>query len=431
MNLEGINVLVDGYNLELATGTGIKTYGINLVEALKLLRANVGILLSSNKPFGRDSLLNEVLLFDIYENNSIKFDTFGQIFKMATGLSFKAKRIPKESRIVIRDTLDNSNLIDIAEFYNLPNCYKMANALYRTFKITSTFIIPKGKIDVWHTTYLLPIKIKKTKKITTIHDLVPLKLPYTTLDNKRLYYMNIQRSLKESAIIIAVSENTKKDLLDIFEVDPDKICVTYQPTTLEPLLAKEVEKNLSVLKKYHLVFRNYLLFVGAIEPKKNISRLIDAYRWMDLEMPLVIVGKKAWLWESQIGKLEYLFRNEFSKKVRLLEYVSTEDLRHLYTGAYCLVFPSLYEGFGLPPLEAMALGCPVITSKVSSLPEVCGDAALYVDPYNVGDIRDKIETLLNNPKLQEELSKAGRERAKLFSMENYMKRLYEAYAKVL
>jgi len=164
--------------------------------------------------------------------------------------------------------------------------------------------------------------------------------------------------------------------------------------------------------------------VGAIEPRKNVGKLIDAYSMIDTEMPLVIAGKRAWLWEDEINGRNF-------KNVHLLEYVPTEDLRYLYSGAYCFVFPSLYEGFGLPPLEAMSFGCPVITSRISSLPEVCGDAALYADPYDIYDIKEKIENLLSNPQLRDRLSKIGMERAKLFSMENYTKQLYEAYSKVL
>lgn len=429
MDLKGINVLVDGYNLELAAGTGIKTYGISLVRALELLGANVGILFSSNKPFSENPILNEILFFDIYENNRVSANLFEQIFRTTLGLGFKIKRVTRESGIVIKDGF-NDGFMDTTKFYNFPNCYKIANALYRVFKITPTFTISKEKVDIWHATYPLPIMIKKTKKITTIHDLVPLRLPYTTLDDKKVYFMNIQKSLKESAIIIAVSENTKRDLLNTFEVNSDKIYVTYQPVILKSLPLKEEEIS-GILRRYHLSFQNYLLFVGAIEPKKNIGRLIDAYHWADPEIPLVIVGKKAWLWESQIGRLEGIFGKNLQKRVKLLEYISAEDLIYLYQGAYCLVFPSLYEGFGLPPLEAMTLGCPVITSEVASLPEICGDAALYVDPYSVNDIRNKIEMLLNNPDLRKKLSKAGKERAKLFGMENYVRKLYEAYSKVL
>jgi glycosyltransferase involved in cell wall biosynthesis len=117
--------------------------------------------------------------------------------------------------------------------------------------------------------------------------------------------------------------------------------------------------------------------------------------------------------------------------VRILDYLPRRDLGYLYKGAFCFVFPSLYEGFGLPPLEAMSFDCPVITSKVSSLPEVCGDAAIYIDPYDSDDIRESIELLINNPQVRSKLIELGKERVKLFSMGNYAKKLYEAYAKVI
>jgi glycosyltransferase involved in cell wall biosynthesis len=148
-------------------------------------------------------------------------------------------------------------------------------------------------------------------------------------------------------------------------------------------------------------------------------------------MQLVIVGKKGWLWEDEIGKLEAVFGKDFSRKIKLLEYVEKKDLSYLYNGAFCFVFPSLYEGFGLPPLEAMSLGCPVVTSNVASLPEVCGNAAIYVDPFDSDEIRLGIEKLINNPQIQNQLIEAGKERVKLFSMENYANKLYEAYTKVI
>ncbi|MFX1237855.1 MAG: glycosyltransferase family 4 protein, partial [Promethearchaeota archaeon] len=238
---------------------------------------------------------------------------------------------------------------------------------------------------------------------------------------KAVYYKSIKNSIKESAIIITLSEHSKKDLLEIFDIMPDKIVVTYPPLMLKPLASKETMHLF--LKKYSLRPRQYMLFVGAIEPRKNVGRLIDAYSSLNTSMPLVIAGNKAWLYEKELA------RN--LKNVLLLGHVPADDLRYLYGGAFCFVFPSLYEGFGLPPLEAMAFGCPVITSNVASLPEVCGDAALYVDPYNTKDITEAIETLLTDKKMRTELAEAGKERAKIFSMQNYIKKLYKAYKKVV
>ncbi|WP_228059288.1 glycosyltransferase family 4 protein [Nostoc sp. LEGE 06077] len=242
----------------------------------------------------------------------------------------------------------------------------------------------------------------------------------------KIFFNIVTKNLKESAIVLTPSENTKKDILECFDVHPDKIYVTSQPIVSNFWQIKEDALS-EFLQKYQLKVKQYILFVGAIEPKKNIRRIIDAYSGLDTDMPLVIVGKKGWLWEDEIGKLERLLGNSFYQKVKLLEYVPKQDLNFLYQGAFCFVFPSLYEGFGLPPLEAMSLGCPVITSNVSSLPEVCGNAALYVDPYNTSEIRQAIAKLINHPQLRSQMINAGKERVKLFTMENYAQKLYAAY----
>ena len=422
MDLKGLNVLVDGYNLELPTGTGLKTYGLTLIDGLQLLGAHVDVL-TSRKSLN-NSILNEALSFQPYENSFNKFILFNYMLRAISSVFYKAKKITVNSGIVIQKGITDSFLNyfgDSIGLFNLPACYKIAHFLYRNFGVSTRITVPK-KIAVWHATYPLPIKIKGTRKITTIADLIPLRLPHTTLDNKKAYYKNIKESIKSSAIIITISEHSKKDLLDMFDVMPDKIFVTYPPIMLKPL--SNEKKNISLfLKKYNLRFRNYILFVGAIEPRKNVGRLIDAYSMLDTPMPLAIVGKKAWLYQEELaGNLE---------NVRLLGHVPVDELRYLYGGAYCFVFPSLYEGFGLPPLEAMACGCPVITSTMASLPEVCGDAALYVDPYNTKNITETIETLLNNEKLRTELAEAGKDRAKIFNMQNYVKQIYEAYSKII
>lgn len=425
MNLKGINVLVDGYNLELTKGTGIKTYGISLTQALNLLEANVDVLFSCGSS-SSDPILNEVLFFD---NQNESFDKISFIKAMAqgaTGFFYKAIRI-ENSELVIKNELNQ--FINSIGILNRKACFLLANNLYKKFRFKTKINTP-NKIDIWHSTYPLPISIGGAKKITTIHDLIPLRLPYTTLDNKKFFYSIIKDSIKDSKIIITVSENSKKDILNIFDVSPEQVCVTYQPIVIKPEVVEQ-DNITSFLKKYEIKFEKYILFVGAIEPKKNLGRLIDAYAEIDTDMQLVIIGKKGWLWEGEIGKLESIFGKKLTRKVKILEYVSNKDLKYFYLGAYCFVFPSLYEGFGLPPLEAMNFGCPVITSNVASLPEICGDAALYVNPYDVDDIRKKIEELINYPQIRAKLSEAGKSRVKLFSMENYVNSLYKAYSKVL
>ncbi|MHC5610771.1 MAG: glycosyltransferase family 4 protein [Nostoc sp.] len=432
MELQGINVLVDGYNLEMVQGTGIKTYGVTLIKALTSLGVNVD-LLCSRYSNSISSVLNEALFFD-RQNTTItsrKSQAESILFAAIQGFQ-EAKEIPVSDFVIKQDgDFIFDCLASSGKVFNIYDCYKLANNLYKLFPIQTKLRIPK-KIDIWHTSYPIPIKINNAKRITTIHDIIPLKLPHTTLDDKKLFFNIINNAIKHSEIILTVSKTTKEDILHRFDIQPEKIHVTYQPIPIiDNYNLVEADIIPTFLKKYKLKFKKYILFVGAIEPKKNVGRLIDAYSGLDTDMQLVIVGKKGWLWEDEIGKLEAIFDRGFTRKVKLLEYVPKKDLIYLYKGAFCFVFPSLYEGFGLPPLEAMSLGCPVITSNVASLPEVCGDAAIYVDPYNSDDIRQAIEKLINNPQMKAQLIEAGKERVRYFNMENYAKRLYDAYSLVI
>lgn len=428
LSLAGVKVLVDGYNLQLTKGTGIKTYGLSLIEGLDRLGAKVDILLSRGG-YKSNPILDEVFFFD---NQGGRQDwlTLGKWALKSVSPFYRAKRRKSFAGLVVKKGQYTEDFLKYATSFSLPQCYDLANGLYDKLRITTSVSIAE-KVDIWHATYPLPMKVRGAKKITTIHDLIPLRLPYATLDGKKIFYNKIRDALQESAVTITVSENSKQDILTYFDVDPDKIVVTYQPIALKPLEVSE-EEVAFFLRRYGLQPQNYILFVGAIEPKKNVGRLIDAYAAMDVDMPLVVVGKKGWLWEDELGKANFLSDNKDSrKKVKLLEYVSVESLRYIYRGAYCLVFPSLYEGFGLPPLEAMNFGCPVITSNASCLPEICGNAALYVDPYNVRDIKEKLETLLSDTELRQQLVQAGKLNAQAFSLENYVKRLHQAYNKAL
>jgi glycosyltransferase involved in cell wall biosynthesis len=428
LSLAGVKVLIDGYNLQLPQGTGIKTYGLSLIQALNEMGANVDVLLGRGGYKGNE-ILDEVYFFDNIDKDLTPIALLKGLLKTASGPLYRAKRRNPSNDYVVKRGQYTDDFLKYATSFNLPKCYDLANGIYKKLNIT-TNISTTEKLDIWHATYPLPMNIRGTKKITTIHDLIPLRLPYATLDDKENFYLKVRDALKDSAVTITVSEHSKQDLLTYFDVDPDRIVVTYQPIALQPLQVSKEEVSFSI-KRFGLSYQKYLLFVGAIEPKKNVGRLLDAYAALNTDLPLVIVGKKGWLWENEIGKLSYLFDADSPKQVRLLEYVSTEALRYLYRGAYCLVFPSLYEGFGLPPIEAMNFGCPVVTSDVSCLPEVCGHAALYVDPYDVRDIKAKLEEILGDRALRDQLAIEGRQVAKNFSQENYIKRLYHAYTKAL
>ncbi|MGK7889838.1 MAG: glycosyltransferase family 4 protein [Leptolyngbyaceae cyanobacterium] len=450
--LDGKRIVVDGYNLQLNQGTGIKTYGISLVQALQTLGADISVLFGRDVPNLPNALLSEILFFDIHQGQGQNLITrnpwvqrasnVARVSKVAAGLPVKADRVPT-SDVVVKGAVNSnfigsvSSFIEQVDIFNSVTCFDRANGMFKLIKRASMAQLPQN-VDLFHATYPLPLGVKGAKKVTTIHDLIPLRLPYTTLDDKKFYYRLIRNCLKDSDQIVTVSESSKRDILSIFDVDPDRVDVTYQPIALRPLTEEEgtEEAIAKYLKQYDLIPKKYILFVGAIEPKKNVGRVIDAYAGLDTDMPLVIVGKKGWLWEDELKKVGILNKPtkanpDGEEKVRLLEYLRSNDLRYLYSGAFCFVFPSLYEGFGLPPLEAMSFGCPVITSNVSSLPEVCGDAALYVDPYDVNEIRKAIEQLMNSEFLPPKLIQAGYQQAQKFSAERYVEKLSQAYAKVL
>ncbi len=441
--LSGKTILVDGFNLELPQGTGIKTYGVSLVQALTQLGADIDVLFSRDVPQSRDSLLDEILFFDTVKDEDPyagrlgrlkKYrDLVGVLYKAIARRPYQAKAMKTSDRVVkepVRGSFVSSlaSIIDTMDIHNLRNCYKQANTIFKYLK-QETYIALEDKVDVFHSTYPLPVQIKGAKKITTIHDLIPLRLPYTTLDKKPFYYNLIKQTLTGSDAIATVSENSRRDILDLFDVNPDKVKVTYQPIALRPITDDE-ETVQRFLRKYRLEYKNYILFVGAIEPKKNVGRLIDAYLGLDTDVPLIIVGKLGWLWSEEVGQVVDESGQE-NCNVRLLKYVSSEDLRYLFAGATCFTFPSLYEGFGLPILEAMSFGCPVLTSNASSLPEIGGDAALYADPYDVSNIREQLNTILSDGELRKSMSEKGLAQAKKFSIENYLKRLSNVYSLVL
>ena len=327
MHLKGINILVDGYNLELQKGTGIKNYGISLIKALMSLGVNVDVLCSRHPNNTNNSIVDAALFFDSQNNDIGKISQIKAVISAASQLFYQAKKIP-HCDFVIKQEFDSifdlvNKQKESGEIFNKCDCYKIAHLLYKKINITAKINVDK-KIDIFHATYPLPIKIKGAKKITTIHDLIPLKLPYTTLDDKSYFFKIIKNTIKNSEIILTVSENSKKDILDCFDVDTDKIIVTYQAMENNsfPILEDVIFKT---LHKFKLKYKKYILFVGAIEPKKNIGRLIDAFSGLDTDMQLVIVGKRGWLWEGEIAKLETIFGKNFSQKVKYIEYLPKQE----------------------------------------------------------------------------------------------------------
>jgi glycosyltransferase involved in cell wall biosynthesis len=285
----------------------------------------------------------------------------------------------------------------------------------------------------------LPLLLPGALNITTMHDLVPLRLPYTTLDNKRRYFRLHRLLGRQAAHIVTVSEASKRDIVGLLGMPPERVTNTWQAVDI-PRKFTELplpEAQAEVAGSFGLEPGRFWLYFGAIEPKKNVGRLIQAFLASGVDGPLVIAGKKAWQSEQE---LRLMFDDHIRsmvleghtlrtrRKIILLDYVPFRLLVGLIRSARAVLFPSLYEGFGLPALEAMLLGTPVITSDTASMPEVVGDAAITIDPYDIGALVQAIQAVDRDPELRARMAEAGPRRAALFSPERYAARLATLYA---
>jgi len=262
-----------------------------------------------------------------------------------------------------------------------------------------------------HWTYPLPMFVPGAKNIYTIADLIPLRLPYTTLDNKKNYFRLVRMLARKADHIITISETSRKDIINILGVPERKVTNTYLSAEIPDKYANKPDDIVKreVEGAFNIKYKEYMLCYGAIEPRKNIGRLIEAHLASNIETPLLIVGKLAWKTEQdfrmlnkdttsyleQVGSLIYRRHRVFQ-----IDYAPFPLLVSLIKGAKCVLFPSLYEGFGLPILEAMKLGTPVLTSTESSTPEVAGDGALLIDPYDTRAIAEGIAVLDRDAELR-------------------------------
>lgn len=266
-----------------------------------------------------------------------------------------------------------------------------------------------GKCDVVHSWDYIQPATKKARLVTTIHDLTPIKFPqYQHPRTIASYKAGLRWVKKEAAAIIADSEATKKDITEILGIDEKRIHVVYLAAAnsfQEFRQQSEPQKESSIVKvraKYGLE-NEYLLYLGTQEPRKNLENVIKAYQLLKIETPLVIAGNFGW--GEKLKPIE---------GVKLIGFVDEADLPALYSGATCFIYPSLYEGFGLPVLEAMAAGCPVVTSNRGSLAEVGGEAVVQANPENIEAITFGIMSALNNKSW---LVEKGIQQSKKFSWE--------------
>lgn len=271
----------------------------------------------------------------------------------------------------------------------------------------------------------------KGKKIATIHDMAMYTMEdkYTKAQiwTKKILLKN---TIKHADKLICISKFTAKELLNYYpNIDTSKIEVVHNGFEYKRMeLSDKAIKN--TINKFQ-INKDYLLFVGTLSPHKNIERIIEAFNEVKnqgYDYQLVICGKKGWLYDDIFKRVNQL---RLENEVVFTDYVTDEELEVLYRKAKLFVFPSLYEGFGFPPIEAMARKIPVLTSREGALPEVVGDAGLFCNAYNFEDISDKIIELISNDNLRSKLIEKGIDRAKYFSWENTSKKINNIYLDLL
>lgn len=425
-----LRIGVDGFNLALSKGTGVATYARTLTHALHHMGYSVDMVYGLELPNSSNTDLREVQFFEALEQPKIKksklFSKKWINDRKIDIYSPSVQEIPFTGRVEVRPLNDKLPYFD--RIFNSNSIFRKAARYFRrTGKMTTIYI--NNPPDIMHWTYPIPIKLAGSKNIYTIHDMVPLKLPYTTLDNKGFYFNLISEISKVSDGICTVSKSSLNDIISFFPESREKIYNTYQCLNHLEFNQRrgDAECIAQVEANFGLTPRSYFIFFGSLEPKKNIGRLIEAFLASGSKKKLVLVGAQSWKSEKELRYLDYGIK---VNKIILIEYLPESTLFALLRLSRALLFPSLSEGFGLPVLEAMHYGVPTLISNEGALPEVGGEASFKTDAYDVDVIAKAIFALEHDDALCAKLIAAGHVQAAQFDMASYCKRLGELYHSV-
>ncbi|WP_428153214.1 glycosyltransferase family 4 protein [Brevundimonas sp.] len=425
-------ICIDGFNLALPKGSGIATYSRNLLTAFEDIGISGQVLYG---PPAKDSRkISEVTLADAHREpaKGKKLDRFKKTAMSQFGRS--AYPIVPSDDVIWSSRGGGRPPADC--FWAAGNLFHYAHRCFQAYgQVTPvSFAENEGpaRPDAVQWTATLPLYAKSAANIYTIHDLIPLRLPHTTMEDKQRYLRMCEFIAKKADHISVVSETTKNDVIKLLGVSADRITNTYQSVSIpHSILSRSAAQvALEVEGVFDLGWKEYFLYFGAIEPKKNVGRIVEAYLASGVERPLVIVGGRAWLEEGEVALLDQVQRDgtRAGKRIRRYDYMPYSMLVSLIRGARATLFPSLYEGFGLPVLESMLLDTAVLTSTGGALPEVAGDAAMMVDPYDVPAITRGIQALALDDDLVDDLVKRGLARAAAFSPQAHAERVRAMYA---
>lgn len=287
------------------------------------------------------------------------------------------------------------------------------------------------KLNVFHgLSHELPLGIEFSgiKTLVTIHDLIYLRYPeYFKKIDRAIYDRKFRYACQVATKIHAISEQTKYDLISYYNIPEERIEVIYQ--SINPLFFDEVdEANKKAIRQKYQLPERFLLTVGTVEPRKNLMGLLEGMLSSRIDLPLVVVGKST-QYRKKVQQL--IDKRPRELKVLFLSGINDAELHALYQSAEAMIYPSFFEGFGLPIVEAQASGCPVITSNISSMPEAGGNAAIYVDPQKPEEIGRVIETLLNSSAIAGKMIEKGIENAQLYTLDHYARQLVKLYNNIL
>lgn len=435
-----MRVLIDGMNLALEQGTGVATYARNLSLGLTEAGHDVSTLYGRNVTPHRAPVLREAAFFNAGENRGRK--PARQAWDLIRSLAPVSAYAVPETGFVLRDEL-KPRLPVCRALLNHPGLFLKALSKFKSGLGFLEVTLPEP-VDVAHWTYPLPLRVRGARNVYTIHDLVPLRLPYATLDRKPLYHRLMRAIARTADAVVTVSETSRRDILALLPVAPERVVNTFQSVAIRPSLLAAPEADLDAAlaavsemaqamrpagllnePPVRLERRGFLLFLGAVEPKKNLLRLVQAYLASGVPQPLVVVGRRAWQFEETMRLVEK------SPRILYLDYLPFAQVVMLMRAARATLFPSLYEGFGLPVLESFLCGTPVVTSAVGATAEVAGDAALLVDAYDPASIRDAIRAVAADDALCADLAARGAARARAFAPAEVVPRLTAVYEAVV
>lgn len=360
-----MNIAIDLRSLSSGTISGVENYILNILDSLFILDSKNHYTLFSNS-FGNNQLGDYR-----YVNTTLKHT-----------------KIP-------------SKLLNLALKFNLTSLEKLA-----------------GDFDVLFLPNLNQFSVSPTTKvILTVHDLSPVITPEFYNLKRRFWhkFLNYKKAFERANILIAVSENTKQDLIKIFKINPNKIMVIYPGLEAGHFNNNSLDADLKRVRNLYSLPGEFVLFLNTIEPRKNLSNLIKAFEQLEGDAYLVLAGKLGWKYKSIFKQIK---QSKKSAKIKYIGYVAEKDKPAIIKLAKVLAYPSFYEGFGFQPLEAMSVGTPVLASQVTSVPEIVGNAGLLVNPYSVNDLTLGLTELLYNNNLRDNLIAKGKERVKFFEWKN-------------